>query len=74
MDALRMIKVWRFEDAPEELQELSANGGDEDWLAVVPPALAEEYINWIESNQFGCFDTQRIPRPDGSVIYIGSHS
>lgn len=31
------ITVWAFYDAPPELAALSGNGGDEDWLAEVPP-------------------------------------
>lgn len=30
------IRVWRFEDAPEEFRRLSRCGGDEDWVAHVP--------------------------------------
>lgn len=31
---MRQILVYKFNDAPQELRELSNNGGD--WLAVVP--------------------------------------
>ena len=36
------ITIYRFEDAPKELQNLSQNGGDEDWLAIVPKHLKKE--------------------------------
>jgi hypothetical protein len=42
------IVIWRFEDAPEELQALSDHGGDEDWVALVPPNLKDEYIGWMD--------------------------
>ena len=48
------IIVWDFDDAPEELRKLSTNGGDEDWLALVPMAMAERYIGWLNEPAFGC--------------------
>ena len=30
------IKMWPFKKAPEVLRVLSPNGGDEEWLALVP--------------------------------------
>lgn len=70
------ILVYRFQDAPEELRRLSTNGGDEDWIAVVPPGfpLDEFGIGWIESPRFGCYRRQKIERPDGSTVYIGCHA
>jgi hypothetical protein len=69
-----MIRVWRFDDAPEEFRELSGHGGDEDWLAVVPGPLADEYIGWLDHGPFGCCDISRHPLSDGSIVYIGAHA
>lgn len=69
------IRVWRFEDAPAELQALSTHGGDEDWLAVVPAGLAGTYIGWLESRQWGKeSDDAGHVLPDGSTVYIGAHA
>lgn len=68
------IMVYRFEDAPQHLQDLSTHGGDEDWLAVVPPHLADEYIGWLEHGSFGVCDISEHPMDDGSVIKIGAHA
>lgn len=71
------IRAWRFQDAPEELASLSTNGGDEDWLALIPPTLADEYIPWMEPNgPFGyyCVDTYQHPELPGYIVKIGSHS
>jgi hypothetical protein len=71
-DALE-IRVWRFRDAPEDLQALSTNGGDEDWLAFVPDHLADQWIGWLESGgSFGCCDVDEFPIR-GGVVRIGSH-
>jgi len=31
------VFMWSFRNAPEHLQQLSPHGGDEDWIALVPP-------------------------------------
>jgi len=53
---VKPIRVYRFEDVPKEWQDvLCQNGGDEDWLAVVPGKYRDDYLNWItDSPSFGC--------------------
>lgn len=70
------IWVWRFEDAPEEYRKMSNNGGDEDWLAVVPPSFLKElWIPWLqEGSPFGVCDVQIYTLETGHQVYIGSHS
>lgn len=69
------IIVWEYADAPEYLKKLSNNGGDEDWIAEVPPKF-EYPPSWIESRSFGCCDVQveEHPLKPGYKIYIGSHA
>lgn len=76
MNAPNHIRIWRFKDAPEELQELSRNGGDEDWLALIPPKLADEWISWLECPAFGCCSVDSYTHPElpGFVVRIGSHA
>ncbi len=71
------IKVWRFHDAPKELRALSTNGGDEDWLAVIPPCMSDDWIPWMEDNSpFGvcCVDEYSHPSSERFLVRIGSHS
>jgi len=71
------IRVWRYEDAPKELQDLSSNGGDEDWLAEVPPSFREAFVWWLEpGTPFGCsgVEVKDHPAKPGWQIHIGSHS
>jgi hypothetical protein len=69
-----MIKVWRFEDAPKEYQELSTNGGDEDWIAFVPTEMNDDYIPWLESgSSFGCCCVDKY-NVLGGTIHIACHA
>lgn len=48
------IRVWAFDRAPVELQTLSTNSGDEDWVFYIPPgalrdAGASDAFYWIEN-------------------------
>ena len=76
MDDEAMIRVWRFHDAPEEYRNLSTNGGDEDWLALVPPAFNERhiYIPWLNVGSFGACDVDEYPLESGAIVYIGCHA
>ena len=70
-----LIRVWPFEDAPLQYQALSPHGGDEDWVAVVPAALADRYIGWLApGTPFGCYTVSIHALPDGARLYIGTHS
>jgi hypothetical protein len=69
------ISVWRFYDAPEEYRKLSDNGGDEDWLALVPPGYEDEYIGWLDSGRgFGACEVSMHKLENGYTVYIGAHS
>ena len=69
------IQVWRFFDAPEQCQALSQHGGDEDWVALIPAALLDEWMPWMESGSaFGCCDVSIHELPDGRQVRIGAHA
>jgi hypothetical protein len=71
------ITIYQFTDAPQELQNLSDNGGDEDWLAIVPKHLKKEWIPWMEEGStFGCCCVNKYKHPTlkGYEIRIGCHS
>lgn len=75
----RRVVVYRFQDAPDELRALSQNGGDEDWLALIPPSLCNIHIPWLEEGTpFGycCVDSYPHPSPffRGWRVVIGSHA
>lgn len=71
-------RIWRFEDAPEELQTLSAFGGDEDWVIFVPKQLlvGDDWWAWwptlAERLAVGP-EPQQIQTPDG-LVFITAHA
>jgi len=69
--------VWAFKAAPDYLRALSDNGGDEDWIAVLPaahPALRWGLTRWLEVLDT-CGMPQRIDLPDlHLVVLIGAHA
>lgn len=71
------MRIWRWKDAPEELKNLSEHGGDEDWVALLPPRLADDFIPWLESGtSFGCCDVSEHTHPElpGYIVKIGAHA
>jgi len=75
---IKPIKIWEFNDAPIEFQNTSKNGGDEDWLALIPPNYEKTYIPFLESDSFGCCGIDEYPIIKGKYknykILIGSHA
>jgi hypothetical protein len=76
------FQVWRFNDAPEPLCDFADQGGDEDWVAVCPPAPPGQ--DWIDLPEWAT-----LPGPFGSstdelfktdrdgrqwAILVGTHS
>jgi hypothetical protein len=68
---LHGIVVWPFEHAPKMYRSMSDNGGDEDWVAVVPPM--EVYPWWLDKLDT-CEEPQVYEIADGYKVYIGSHA
>lgn len=71
------IAIWRFENAPGYLKDLSNNGGDEDWIAVLKKDFYDNhYIGFLEQGSpFGCCDVEKHTYDnEGLVILIGSHA
>ena len=68
------IRIWQFRDAPLKYRKLSRNGGDEDWLAVVPKKSVYERNVWfLECEHFGCALVHSI-KIKNKVVFIGCHA
>jgi hypothetical protein len=70
------IRVYSFREAPNDLRALSPHGGDEDWLAVVPPDYSKRhYISWLQpGSPFGVCNVSEHELIDGTFVYIGAHA
>lgn len=67
------IVIWPFYDAPDELQSLSENGGDEDWIAVLDSGFDQPFF-LEEGGRFGCCCVDSYSLEDGRTVLIGCHS
>lgn len=69
-----MISVWEFDKAPQEYKNLSQNGGDEDWVVLIPKAdQTHYYIPWLDRID-SCNEPQEFTLPNGDKLYIGAHA
>jgi hypothetical protein len=72
------IKIWQFHDAPKELRNMSISGGDEDYLALIPPNYVGEYFGFLDSESFGCCSIYEIKIDSGVykgyLVLIGTHA
>jgi len=74
----KAITIWKFSDAPAVLRALSDNGGDEDWLAIVPKSLLKYGLPaFMDSPAFaidGDLQQHEYPGLPNDIIIISSHA
>lgn len=68
----KMLRLWRWDDAPLCLKELSEHGGDEEWIILVPPALFRANLPWIGQTIFG-HSADMYLLPCGWQVFISAH-
>lgn len=69
------ILVWRWRDAPLAARELSRLGGEEDWVAIIPPAAVDPDPVWMrEGGPFGVCSVERHTLITGHTVAIGAHA
>ena len=69
------IIVWEYSTAPKDLQ--IKLGGDESWIAEIPPRFNGSYIPWIDDcSGFGACETRNFDHPTkpGWKLRIGCHA
>lgn len=75
----KTIQVWPYADAPAELKALADQGGDEDWLILIPAP----FVSYIQNNLgdlphwMRVTDTLQEPKQvmldNGDMIVVGQH-
>lgn len=69
------ILIYQFYDAPEELQQLSEHGGDEEWIIIIPNTILNKHHGYISMFEQKFIDNQEVEHenyPD-CTIYISAH-
>ncbi len=67
------ISLYPWDKAPESLRCLSDHGGDEDWLAVLPPGIPYSECYWMDRMGV-CGEPSECKLRDGWVVLIGAHA
>ena len=65
------MQIWQFYDAPPELQALSENGGDEDWVIVAE--LGSVGNADVIADRLAIRDYEKHEH-DGKVVFITNHA
>lgn len=72
------IQLYKFDLAPQHLQALSQNRGDEDWIAIVPDHRDYDFVSILDSSLFdSMYEPQKYQTMiDGYsyIVWIGSHA
>lgn len=75
----KFMKLWIWEDAPEEYKQLYSQGGDEDWLLFIPKEISwnfkgglADYPWWID-NMDVTKEPIRYDAEDG-IFLVGTHA
>ena len=68
----KSIITWKFYDAPGELRALSTNGGDEDWLTILPDDDEPSWMGY--GGAYGCCCVNTYDLGDGRFVKIGCHA
>jgi len=80
------LQVWRFGEAPAQLQALSDAGGDEDLVVLVPRSWQDPgVLDQLPEALYGLLGSLRhawdawgrihhYPQADGTLVVITSHS
>ena len=69
----KTILVWSWRNTPEEFRRYIKDQDDIDWVAFIPNSYKNNYIDWLDSESFGCCGRKKI-KIQGGQIYIGYHS
>lgn len=71
-DLAGALLVWRFQDTPEDWKWSAHQGGDEDWVTLVPDGV--DAPSWLdEGSSYGCCSVEQVVVEVGT-LHVGCHS
>jgi hypothetical protein len=65
------IMVWKFDDAPIELQRLNGQSARPAWIACIPKQLHASDVDEAIRSQWGTAEILRYETSGGDVVYMG---
>ena len=73
------ICIWDYDHLPPELKEFmeeqNIRKDDLDWIAIRPAIYKDQYINFLEEPNFGCYKVEEFPIGTiGYTMVLGYHS
>lgn len=74
------IKIWEFEDAPEEYQAMTKHGGDEDYVALLPKEYEGVYHPILDAiradggSWFSVCGSDKYKLDSGDTLLISAHA
>lgn len=75
--AIDPVQIWPFERIPQWVRDIIGelpNGGDEDWVAVLPAHYRGELPKFLDIPPFKISHNEIFKLHDGSLILVGCHS
>jgi hypothetical protein len=68
-----IVEIWHFDTAPQELQDLSTHGGDEDYIVITRDENNSVYY-LLEGGGFMSIDHWVMYEHNGEQVWIGAHA
>jgi hypothetical protein len=67
----KMIRMWRFQDAPAKLRALHPKGKEASWVMEAPPPMVTAAENFMAERADLKRRLTRYTLPDGTVVFFG---
>jgi hypothetical protein len=67
----KVIRLWRFQDAPADLRALHPNGKVASWVMEAPPTMVEAAENFMAERADLKERLTRYTLSDGTVVFFG---
>jgi hypothetical protein len=67
----KMIRIWRFPDAPAKLRALHPKGKEASWVMEAPPKMVKAAENFMAGRADLKQRLARYTLADGTVVFFG---
>jgi hypothetical protein len=63
-----MIKIWKYESAPQTLRDLKTFGSSDTWVLQAPVSLSKEIQEFLDRNSAADVEDHRMT--DGTIVFF----